>query len=182
MELKLDRGLINLALVSMTLMPVAVANEPSAIAQTTNPSTRRPQLPMAIEHAEGTYTLTVPDTNTTRSAYGGQLRLYDAHIAVMFEVTYADCQEIPEAGQRSWFYFADNGRIDMGEFSITCQLAKDIALTYGLGKPEPMVVSYSQEEAGAPIAKTRLISPLNLTGDRVQRWMDFVQKFKPVNR
>ncbi|MEG3922666.1 hypothetical protein [Microcoleus sp. POL10_C6] len=144
---------------------------PRAIAQT--------QVPMRLQHAEGTYTLTVSETNTTKSAYGGQLRLYDVHIAKMFEVTYLDCQEIPNAGGRTWYYRAGNGKIDMGQFRINCQLASDIANTYGLGKPERTAIEYSQGEAGRPISRTRSIPILDITGNKIQRWTNFVQGFRP---
>lgn len=144
------------------------------------PAIAQPEVPMKLQHAEGTYTLTVPNSNTTKSANGSQLRFYDVHIAKMFEVTRADCQEFPNAGSRSWFYFAGNGNIDMGEFNITCELANQIATTYGLGKPHSTTIEYSQEEAGSPIAKTRLIPTLNIAGNKVQRWMKFTRQFKPV--
>ncbi|WP_293366644.1 hypothetical protein [Microcoleus sp. CAWBG50] len=145
---------------------------PGAIAQT--------KVPMRLQHGEGTYTLTVSEADTTKSAYGGQLRLYDVHIAKMFEVTYADCQEIPRAGFRDWEYRAGNGRISMGTFRITCLLAGDIAKTYGLGKPERSAIEYSQEEAGPPISRTRSIPILDITGNKVDRWLNFVQSFRPI--
>ncbi|WP_333164219.1 hypothetical protein [Microcoleus sp. AT3-A2] len=70
----------------------------------------------------GTYTLTVSETNTTKFAYGGQLRLYDVHIAKMFEVTYSDSQEIPNPGGRTWYCRAGNGKIDMGNSESTVSL------------------------------------------------------------
>lgn len=139
----------------------------------------RTALPMKIEHAEGTYTLTVPDTNTTKSAYGGRLRIYDLHIAKMFEVTYFDCQNIPNAGGRTWYYLAGNGSIDMGEFTITCNLANEIATTYGLSQPENTAIVYSQEEAGPPITENQSIPTLDITGNKVSRWLSFVQTFRP---
>ncbi|MEG4120920.1 hypothetical protein QUA43_26065 [Microcoleus sp. N9_B4] len=100
----------------------------------------RPVLSISLENilnlSGGTYALTVSETNTTKSAYGGQLCLYDVHIAKIFEVTYSDCQEIPQAGGRTWYYRAGNGKIDMRQFRINCQLASDIANSYNLGKPE----------------------------------------------
>ncbi|MGL5059531.1 MAG: hypothetical protein ACRC62_06075 [Microcoleus sp.] len=153
------------------LTATQIQEMPGAIAQT--------QLPIKLQHAEGTYTITVPETNTTKSAFGGQLRLYDLHIAKMFEVTYSDCQEIPSAGFRIWDYYAGNGKISMGSFKITCQLAGEIAKTYGLGKAERIAIEYSQEEAGPPISRTRAIPTLNITGNKVDRWMNFVQRFRP---
>ena len=163
---------VTLSAVTWSLSPVIpIQVIPRAIAQI--------QVPMRLQHGEGTYTLTVSETNTTKSAYGGQLRLYDVHIAKMFEVTHSDCQQIPNAGFRIWEYYAENGRISMGSFRITCQLAGDIANTYGLGKPERTAIEYSQEEAGPPISRTRSIPILDITGNKVDRWIDFVQKFRP---
>ncbi|XGV94253.1 MAG: hypothetical protein ACAF41_00010 (plasmid) [Leptolyngbya sp. BL-A-14] len=59
---------------------------------------------MTIETGEGAFVLTVPDNNTTRSAYGGRLRVYDVHIAKMFEVTYNLCQSGSIGGGTSWSY------------------------------------------------------------------------------
>jgi serine/threonine-protein kinase len=171
------RGVKQLSLSSFAIITLSwgfgtpVQRIPEAIAQT--------QVPMRLQHAEGTYTLTVSETNTTKSAYGGQLRLYDVHIAKMFEVTYSDCQEIPNAGGRTWYYRAGNGKIDMGQFRINCQLASDIANTYGLGKPERTAIEYSQGEAGRPISRTRSIPILDITGNKIQRWTNFVQGFRP---
>jgi len=152
---------------------IPIQGIPNAIAQT--------DVPMRLQHAEGTYTLIVPEGNTTKSAYGGQLRLYDVHIAKMFEVTYSDCQEIPNAGGRTWYYRAGNGKIDMGQFRITCQLATDIANSYGLGKSERTIIEYSQEESGSPIARTRSIPVLNISGKKIPNWLDFVQNFRPYS-
>ena len=171
------RGVKQLFLSSFAIITLSwgfgtpVQRIPEAIAQT--------EIPMRLQHAEGTYTLTVSETNTTKSAYGGQLRLYDVHIAKMFEVTYSDCQEIPNAGGRTWYYFAGNGKIDMGQFRINCQLASEIANTYGLGKPERTAIEYSQGEAGRPISRTRSIPILDITGNKIQRWTNFVQRFRP---
>ncbi len=67
----------------------------------------------------------------------------------------------------------------MGEFKITCQLAGDIAKAYGLGKPESTAIEYSQEEAGLPISRTRSIPILDISGNQVDRWLKFVQRFRP---
>ncbi len=162
-------------LLAVLATSISTISEPkSAIARTA--------LPMRLQHAEGTYTITVPDRNTTRSAFGGRLRLYDVHIAKMFEVTYSDCQEMPEAGSRTWYYFAGNGNIDMGEFTITCELANNIANAYGLGRSLRTTIEYSQEEAGPPISTVRSIPTLDITGSKIPRWLNFVQRFRPVRR
>ncbi len=46
--------------------------------------------------------ITVPDQDTTVSAYGGELRRYDVHIAKMFEVTHFLCQQEHKPDQFEW--------------------------------------------------------------------------------
>ena len=93
----------------------------------------RQSLPMKISFSEGYYNLTVPDRQTTKSAYGGTLRIYDEHIAKMFEVTYTDCQEFGEGGNREWSYYADNGNINMGTFYVPCELVNYVFNQLGVG-------------------------------------------------
>lgn len=115
----------------------------------------------------------VPDKNTTVSA-GGGLRRYDAHIAKMFEVTHHECQNSDFNYQGiSWGYEADNGNVDMGRFDITCGLARDIAQAYGLGKTKPTNILYYRAE------NVENVSTLNITGDKVNKWLNFVQNFNP---
>jgi len=128
-------------------------------------------LPMSIQTDEGLFTLTVPDKNTTRSAYGGRLRVYDVHIAKMFEVTYNFCQSGDLEGTTSWF-------IDMGSFNISCNLASDIVIAYGLGKPERTVLRRVTEGYGSR-TEVRNIPVLDITGGKVSKWMSFTQRFKP---
>ena len=158
-----------LAFLAMVLTSV------STVAQ----NARRP-LPMRIYTSEGVYELTVPDTQTTQSAYGGKLRRYDVHIAKMFEVTYRDCLKFGgDAGGREWLYYAGNGSIDMGYFFISCQLANDIVSAYGLGTPQNTSIIYGQEEAGPPITRNVSIPTLNLVGQKQDRWINFTKNFKP---
>ncbi len=126
--------------------------------------------------------LIVPDTDTTASAYGARLRLYDVHIAKMFEVSNFLCQR---RGNNTsfkgyeWFYSAGNGNINMGNYRITCRLANQIARSYGLGKLERTEIG-RDTEGGPPEADVYSIPVLNITGDKVPRWMNFVQRFQPV--
>ena len=135
-------------------------------------------LPMSIETGEGMFVLTVPDNNTTRSAYGGRLRVYDVHIAKMFEVTYSMCQSGAIGGSTSWTYLAGNGSSDMGTFNISCNLASDIAIAYGLGKPERTIVQRTTEGYGTRI-EVRSVPILAITGGKVNKWMSFTQRFQP---
>ncbi|MFM6399279.1 hypothetical protein [Planktothrix sp.] len=158
-------------IVSIIPLIELISTSTSSFAQST-------AVPMRLQHGEGIYTMTVPDRDTTRSAYGGKLRLYDVHIAKMFEVTYYDCNN--QGSSRTWLYYAGNGQINMGEFFISCDLANRIVNRYGLGQPESTVIEYSQEEAGPPIPRNRSIQILDITGSKVDSWIDFVQGFKPV--
>jgi serine/threonine-protein kinase len=144
-------------------------------------TTRKP-LPMTISFSEGYYDLTVPDTQTTKSAYGGKLRIYDMHIAKMFEVTYRDCQEFGDGGSREWSYFAGNGNINMGTFYLSCNLVNDIVSVYGLGSPQPTSIIVGQEESGRPRVKKVSIPTLNLTGEKEQKWITFTKSFKPISK
>jgi hypothetical protein len=132
----------------------------------------RADIPMRYSADEGYYFLTVPDTNTTTPAYGGRLRLYDVHIAKMIEITYDDCQRIPYPIDKviPWYYYAGDGKIDMGRFNVSCRLANEIAKSYGLGKPE------RTETGGRP----RMIPTFGITGAKVDKWIRFTNNFKPV--
>lgn len=136
-------------------------------------------LPMSISTGEGMFDLIVPDTNTTKSAYGGRLRVYDVHIAKMVEVTYFMCSSGRLSPGTVWSYRAGNGSIDMGNFQISCQLANDLAIAYGLGQPESTSIRFSYEEAGSSVG-TMNIPILNITGGKVDKWMSFTQRFKPT--
>lgn len=136
------------------------------------------ELPMSISMGEGMFNITVPDSNTTRSAYGGRLRVYDVHIAKMFEVTYQMCQSGQLGGSTLWTYAAGNGTIPMGNFTISCKLASDIAIAYGLGRPEYTVIERFTEGYGSE-TETRNVSILDITGGKVDRWMSFTRRFQP---
>ncbi|MDX2231322.1 MAG: hypothetical protein NW220_16920 [Leptolyngbyaceae cyanobacterium bins.349] len=160
------------ALLTATICTALTALQP-AFAQNT-------ALPMRISTAEETYNLTVPDTNTTRSAYGGKLRIYDVHIAKMFEVTHHMCQMGRISGETTWSYMADNGAANMGRFRISCRLASEIAASYGLGKMESTTIFFSGEEGQNSSSRTGGIPILNLTGAKVDRWMGFTRNFRPA--
>ena len=137
-------------------------------------------LPMTISTAEESYGLTVPDTDTTRSAYGGKLRVYDVHVAKMFEVTHHMCKMGRISPETTWSYMADNGNISMGRFRISCRLASEVAAAYGLGKAENTTIFFSGEEGGTPSKRSGGIPILSITGAKVDRWMSFTRSFKPA--
>ena len=117
---------------------------------------------------EGYYFLMAQEEDTTLSAYGGRLRLYDVHIAKLFESTSYYCKNSSSTKPYRWKYTAAGQ--PMGEFHISCQLASDIVSAYGLGKPE--------ETQG--MARPMYIPILNITGGKIDKWMQFTQNFKPV--
>ncbi len=135
---------------------------------------------MRLMFDEGTMEMVVPDTNTTASAYGGQLRVYDVHIAKMFEVTHNLCQTGRVGGEIGWSYFAGNGSINMGNFRISCDLAANIATAYGLGTPEQTVIYWSGGEGFPGRVQTFDVPIFNITGGKVNRWMNFAQNFRPT--
>ena len=118
----------------------------------------------------------VPDYKTTVPA-GGGLRLYDAHMAKMFELTHYEC--LDQQADRDWNgirwqYYAGNQDIDMGAFNISCNLARDIATAYGLGRSEVTPVTYYRADTTINVPK------LNIVGGKVPTWLRFTQNFKPV--
>jgi len=140
------------------------------------------KLPMSISlEEEGVFFLTVPDRDVSRSAYGRELKLYDVHVAKMFEVTQHFCQTEPKRSSRySWIYEKNGGRTrEPGFFEISCKLAKDIAIAYGAGKPEATTVVIGRGGRVSP-PKTYSIPILNITGGKVKSWMQFTSRFKPV--
>ncbi len=125
----------------------------------------------------------VPDRNTARSASSRKLRLYDVHIAKMFEISRFLCDRDRTAEGYNWSYEAENGNIDMGRFKISCNLARSIAKTYGLGKPEITVIrrNFDQKDGRPSLAVEKYSIPtLNVAKNRVVQWRDFAQKFPPI--
>ncbi|MEG4456119.1 hypothetical protein [Microcoleus sp. N9_A1] len=125
----------------------------------------------------------VPDRNTTQSAGSSKLRLYDVHIAKMFEISRFLCDRDRTWAGYNWSYGAANGNIDMGNFKISCNLARTTATTYGLGKPEITVIRRNFDLPGGQpsVAVEKYSIPtLNVEKTRVVQWRNFVQKFPPI--
>lgn len=146
------------------------------------------QLPLSIRYggteARGGFVLLeiiTPNQDTTQPAYGSRLRLYDVHVAKMFETSHFLCQQFRSVSGYEWVYSAGNGSIRMGNFRIPCSLASEMASTYGLGKPERTSIA-RDTEGGPPESDVYSIPIFEITGSKVQRWMNFVQNFKPTMR
>jgi hypothetical protein len=121
-----------------------------------------------------TWFLRTPVADTTESFSGGTLRVYDVHIAKMVEITHYQCNNTRSRRDRTWFYHAND--INMGQFRISCDLAKDLAIAYGMDKAEPTAIFMAEIEEPS----TKLIPTLNITGGKVKTWMKFTQNFKPI--
>ena len=144
---------------------------------------------MPITYHEDLRSLDVPDAETTVSAYGGRLRLYDVHIAKLVEVTHNSCIRSHRADSSSrrsyppeenylWTYTSDQRKKFMGHFMITCELAQSLVNTYGLGKPEATTIWYEIRSAEMG-TRTKMIPILDIRGDEIDKWMDFTSNFQP---
>jgi hypothetical protein len=118
--------------------------------------------------------LRTPVADTTESFNGGLLRVYDVHIAKMVEITHYQCNNSGSRANRTWFYHAND--INMGRFRISCDLANDLSIAYGMGKPELTNIFMAEIEEPS----TTRIPTLNITGGKVKTWMKFTQNFKPI--
>lgn len=87
----------------------------------------------------------------------------------------------------SWGYEAANGNVFMGRFDISCDLAKTVASAYGLDQAEPTLINRwywirdtNQKFVDENFVLEKYVIPkLKLTGKKVQKWMNFVQTFRP---
>lgn len=151
----------------------SIAGNAPAIAQTEFPITRIVYLGQDGNALSADFV--VPDTDTTRSAYGGRLRRYDVHVAKMFELTNYECENARDRtwSRILWRYEAGGGDINMGMFDISCNRAAGAGHAYGFGKPEATRVTYYRATATvyAPI--------LNITGNKISAWLNFTNNFRP---
>ncbi len=126
---------------------------------------------------------TVADRHTAKSAGDRKLRLYDVHIAKMFEISHFLCDRDRTSAGYNWSYEAENGNIEMGRFKISCNLARSTASAYGLGKPETTVIrrNFNLRNGRPSIAVEKYAIPtLNIAKNRAVQWKDFVRTFPPV--
>jgi hypothetical protein len=145
----------------------------------------RADFPMTITKVmdENVFTLNVPDIATGKPAYGGRLRIYDVHIAKMVEVTDFYCTEGRLAERPvNWRYLAGGGRTEMGTFQLTCGLARDLAIAYGMGKTESTAIDEFYRRKMRQVDPEVLEIPtLNIRGDgKVTSWLRFTNNFKPI--
>ena len=118
--------------------------------------------------------LEVPNQDTNLPAFGGRLRIYDVHIAKMFEVTYHECRTTQDRQWREivWRYY--RGGRGQGAYTISCDRANQVVREYGLmDRTETTPVTYYR-------ARTSVEMPsLDITGDKVTSWLELVRNFRP---
>lgn len=125
----------------------------------------------------------VPDRNNIRKTDRLKLSLYDIHMAKMFEISHFLCQRDRTAVGYNWSYQVENGNIEIGRYKISCNLARETAAAYGLGKPQMTVIrrNFERENGRQSVAFEKYSIPtLNVTKNRFLQWRDFVAKFPPI--
>ena len=167
----------------VTAFTIAPLTPNSALARTELPITEIRWFNYSPEDSWQPIQFIVPDRNTAKSAGSRKLRLYDVHIAKMFEISHFLCDRDRASEGYNWSYQAENGSIEMGRFKISCNLARSLAPAYGLGKPETTVIRrHFNLKNGRPsfAVEKYSIPTFNIAKNRVVQWRDFVQKFPPI--
>lgn len=119
-----------------------------------------------------TATFRVSD-HSTATSIGNGLRLYDAHIEKMIEVTNHFCKDEESEYIFYWNYEADAGRVFMGQFPISCQFARKTFQKFGISANETVTVNHR----GNP--KPEAIATLALNQQNGKQFAAFVQTIKP---
>ncbi len=73
-------------------------------------------------------------------AEGETLRLYDLHMAILYDRTQDWCEEAEFREQLTWTYAVDGGNFALGEFSISCRDARRVSRRYRLDSEEGFIV------------------------------------------
>ncbi len=122
--------------------------------------------------------LTVMAQDTTIVNPQSPLRIYDRHVARLFELTQNQCQKNGALQGMQWTYEAANGNVNMGQFRIRCQTAAEVVSGYGLDKA--VAISVTKEGRQLVTIDNTQVSTLGITGTKVQNWMKFVQTIRPI--
>lgn len=145
------------------------------------PTSVRAEIPMRISQAEEVFTLTVPDKDTTKSAYGGRLRRYDVHMGKIFSMTFQLCLDSNGSSDSFlWHYRAGNGRINMGTFRVDCESADGASTMVGMGRKKPTTI-YRSSEGGVRDSVVMMVPVLDLSSEaKIDRWQSITTRFKPI--
>ncbi|MGB5772253.1 MAG: hypothetical protein WBM32_20655 [Crocosphaera sp.] len=115
----------------------------------------------------------VPDVTTiTPVKYG--LRLYEVHLAKMIEVTENFCEDRDDNYRIYWNYEAEAGKVFMGEYTISCQFARQTLQKFGTLGTDKITISHR----GNPVSET--ISTLDINNNNAQKFIKLVHFLKPA--
>lgn len=121
--------------------------------------------------------MNIPANDTTQPIDGGVVRYYDVAIAQALAITYQTCTDRNEQGANLHLTAGNRGQINMGKFYISCNLAYDMGIAYGLND------SVSRPVKGYVGNYWKHMSSLNLNTDAKSRqFVNFSSNFKPVER
>lgn len=125
--------------------------------------------------------LTIPDRDTTNiTQSGSRLRNYDRHVARLFEITYGQCQQNSALTGMNWIYDAANGNVNMGQFRIRCQTAREVVSGYGVSQVGMKQRAIYESFSGGVKEAIEDILPLNIVGRKSDRWLNYVQTIRPI--
>jgi serine/threonine-protein kinase len=119
-----------------------------------------------------TGTFRVPDSTTVTPVENG-LRLYEVHLAKMIEVTESFCKDRENDYIVYWNYEAEAGKVFMGEFSLSCQFARETLQKFGRSNTEKVTIHHR----GNPTSEN--ISVLNINSQNAPEFINLVQSLKP---
>lgn len=119
-----------------------------------------------------TATFRVSD-RTTATSIGNGLRLYEAHLEKMIEITNHFCQDRESEYTFYWNYEADAGRVFMGQFPLSCEFARQTFLNFGISANETITINHR----GNP--KLESIATLALNPQNSKQFASLVQTIKP---
>ncbi len=114
-----------------------------------------------------TATFTVPDVTTVTPVENG-LRLYEVHLAKMIEVSENFCKDRDDDYIINWNYEANQGKIFMGEFSLSCEFARETLQNFGTSGTETVIISHR----GNPVSET--ISTLDINQKNAPEFINLV--------
>ncbi len=121
--------------------------------------------------------MNIPVNNTTQPVYGGVIRYYDVALAQAIAITYQTCTDRNEQGAYLHLTAGNRRQINMGKFHISCNLAYDMGIAYGLNE------GVSRPVRGYLGDYWKHMPSLNLDTDaKARRFVNFSSNFKAVER
>jgi hypothetical protein len=92
----------------------------------------------------------------------------------MIEVANDYCKDRDNSYVIHWNYEAEDGKVFMGKYDLTCQFAKNTMKKFGTAAPENVTIDY----AGNP--ETAKIATLNLNSKNAREFASLVQSIEPT--